>query len=409
MNTIYIGLISGTSVDGIDAVVIDFGDKAQQSVKLMATQCSPIPAKLTEQITQLCDEKITQGEINAMAGLDRKLGKLFSQAALSVCTQAGLNPQDITAIGHHGQTIRHYPQGIDSNEEGFTLQIGDANTLAIETGINVVADFRRKDIALGGQGAPMVPAFHQAAFRSDTIPRFIVNIGGISNLTYLPPKLPATSSQSDKSRSQQVLGYDTGPGNTLLDKWAMQHINQPFDDNGQWASTGKLIEPLLHDLLTHPYLALPAPKSTGREDFNRSWLNQHLKDHYKPCDVQATLVHLTALTIAQQIEAIAESANTVNQSDVQPTAAHNKATPECTPEVYICGGGASNGYLLKQLTAQLPGFKVATTTALGINPDWVEAIAFAWLAQAYVEKIPGNIPSVTGASRETILGGMYLP
>ena len=368
--------------------------------KLLANTCYPIEPSIKQQIIQLCDEKLNQGEINAMASLDVELGKLFAKAALQVCAQAGLKPQDIRAIGHHGQTIRHYPEGKSPDGKspdgkGFTLQIADANTLTIETGIPVVADFRRKDIALGGQGAPMVPAFHQAAFRCESAHRFIVNIGGIANLTYLPPHTPSAPSPENASQSVKVIGYDTGPGNTLLDKWAMRHINQPYDDNGQWASTGAVIEPLLTQLLTHPYLELPAPKSTGREDFNQSWLNQFLKDNYKPEDVQATLVHLTAQTIATQIKATRLNASPTNN--------------DLAGEVYICGGGASNSYLLAQLTAQLPQYKVATTSELGINPDWVEAIAFAWLAKAYIEKIPGNIPSVTGASRETILGGMYLP
>lgn len=402
MNDIYIGLISGTSVDGIDAVVIDFSENNHSKPQLLAKTCYPIAPSIKQKIIQLCDEKLSQGEVNAMASLDVELGKLFAKAALKVCTQANLKSQDIKAIGHHGQTIRHYPQGKSpqgkspqgksSKDRGFTLQIADANTLAIEADIPVVADFRRKDIALGGQGAPMVPAFHQAAFRCENAHRFIVNIGGIANLTYLPPK--------NASNKEQVLGYDTGPGNTLLDKWAMRHINQPFDDNGQWASIGKVIEPLLTQLLTHPYLDLPAPKSTGREDFNQSWLNQFLNDDYKPEDVQATLVHLTARTIASQIKATCQNVNPVNNELVNN---------ELAGEVYICGGGASNSYLLAQLTAQLPQYKVATTSELGIDPDWVEAIAFAWLAKAYIEKIPGNIPSVTGASRETILGGMYLP
>ena len=407
MNDIYIGLISGTSVDGIDAVVIDFGansnsqHESKSKPKLLAKTCYPIEADIKQQIIQLCDEKLRQGEINTMASLDVALGKLFAKAALEVCSQAGLKPQDIKAIGHHGQTIRHCPYGNKSPQgksldgkstqsAGFTLQIADANTLAIEAGIPVVADFRRKDIALGGQGAPIVPAFHRAAFRCQSTHRFIVNIGGIANLTYLPPT----------NTSNQVLGYDTGPGNTLLDKWAMQHIHQPFDDNGQWASTGKVIKPLLTQLLTHPYFDLPTPKSTGREDFNRSWLNHFLDDNFKSEDVQATLVHLTAQTIATQIKQISKSNGSVK---------NEHANNDLAGEVYICGGGASNSYLLAQLTAQLPKYKVATTSELGINPDWVEAIAFAWLAKAYIEKIPGNIPSVTGASRETILGGMYLP
>lgn len=395
MNEQYIHRInSGTSVDGIDSVAIDFGTP-NDTPKLLGKLCYPIPAHLTQQITQLCDEKISQGEINAMAALDRQLGQLFAQAALALCKQANLDTQDITAIGHHGQTIRHYPNSATGDDKGFTLQIGDANTLAIETGINVVADFRRKDIALGGQGAPMVPAFHRAAFSSDNTPRFIVNIGGIANLTYLPPKSLANANHSNST--QKVLGYDTGPGNTLLDKWTMQHLNKPYDDDGQWASTGQLIEPLLQALLTHPYLALPAPKSTGREDFNRSWLNQHIKAHYEPSDVQTTLVHFTAQTIATQIK-------TTCQDNPKP----NQTAPDTIAEVYVCGGGASNGFLLKQLTAQLPGYKVATTAELDIDPDWVEAIAFGWLAKAYLEKVPGNIPSVTGASRETTLGGMYL-
>lgn len=380
MNQFYIGLISGTSIDGIDAVIVDFADTTPH---LIAQICYPVPEQIQQQLQQLSDQNIIEQELNGMATLDRQLGELFAQATDAVCQQAQLNPHQITAIGHHGQTIRHYPQG----KYGFSIQIGDPNTLAVATGIKVVADFRRKDIALGGQGAPLVPAFHQSIFQHQAIERYIVNIGGMANLTYLPA--------NNANPSRQIIGFDTGPGNTLLDKWIALHLQQPYDHNGDWARSGSCHPQLLAALLTHDYFALPPPKSTGREQFHLNWLDQHLS-HFQQidaADVQATLTQLTVISIAEQIKTI------------------DNRTQPLTPitEIYLCGGGARNKFLCQQLTAQFKSVKVSTTTDLGVDPDWVEGMAFAWLAKAYMDGLPGNITSVTGADRSGVLGCLYYP
>jgi anhydro-N-acetylmuramic acid kinase len=262
-------------------------------------------------------------------------------------------------------------------EHGFSLQIGDPNTLAILTGIDVIADFRRKDIALGGQGAPLVPAFHKAMFASSTKSRMVINIGGIANITYLP-----------KSNSDDIIGFDIGPGNTLLDVWCKLHTGQNYDEKGQWAAQCSADPELLQLLSKHPYFSAPAPKSTGREQFNLSWLQQNLTSmhrHIDPQVVQATLVMLTTSTIAKQI---------LEFKDVE--------------QVYICGGGARNEFLVEELESELHACELFTTDELGVTADAVEAMAFAWLAYAHVNKIQGSIASVTGASKGAILG-TYCP
>jgi anhydro-N-acetylmuramic acid kinase len=366
MSELYIGLMSGTSLDGIDAVLVDFENPSPQ---LLSSFSQQIPAPLKSSIQQLCDAQATTNEINLMGAIDRQLGKLFATAVIALYQQAGVTPQQITAIGSHGQTIRHYPLG----QQGFTLQIGDANTIAVETQIDVVADFRKKDVALGGQGAPLVPAFHDAVFADKNSDRMIVNIGGMANLTFLP-------AHADNA----IIGYDTGPGNTLIDKWIQQQNNQPYDVDGQWARSGQLDEALLARMLEDDYFAQPAPKSTGREKFNLDWLAAFITPTMAPQDVQHTLVHLTAKSLANEVSQITDSG-----------------------EIYLCGGGSHNGFLLATIAFYLPEFTVLNTHALGVNPDWVEAMAFAWLARAYVQRQPGNVPSVTGAQRSAVLGSFY--
>ncbi|MFT4924659.1 MAG: anhydro-N-acetylmuramic acid kinase [Phenylobacterium sp.] len=372
MDSLFIGLMSGTSLDGIDAVLVDFShDKPQ----LISSYSQNIPLDLTHDIQQLCDGQISHHEINKMGAVDRQLGQLFAKAVNTLCQQANIDPAQVTAIGSHGQTIRHYPDGA----QGFTLQIGDANTIAVQTGIDVIADFRKKDIALGGQGAPLVPAFHQSVFHSnstnnDNNDRMIVNIGGIANVTFLPG-----------DDSQPISGFDTGPGNTLLDRWIQTHQSQPYEDNGAWARSGVLNQPLLTQLLSDTFFQLSGPKSTGRERFNLDWLNSHLTDdNISSQDVQHTLVHLTAKSLASALKSLASSG-----------------------EIYLCGGGSRNAFLVSVIEHYLPQFKVFNTEALGVNPDWVEAIAFAWLARAYTLKQPGNVPAVTGASRSAVLGAYF--
>jgi|SRR5690554_1147415 len=365
---LFIGLMSGTSADGIDAVLVDLA----ATPRLCATYSLPFTLELRQQIHALC----TSGtdEIERAGALDHELGELFAQASLALLEQAQIKTTEIHAIGSHGQTIRHRPPGTVAHP--FTLQIGDPNIIAARTGITTVADFRRRDLALGGQGAPLVPAFHRAVFSDTQTTRAIVNIGGIANITWLAPGKP-------------LLGFDTGPGNNLMDGWIQRHQRLGYDTGGDWARTGKVHQALLQQLLTHPYLALPVPKSTGREDFHLQWLDNQLEafSDLAVADVQATLAALTVETIAQQIE---------RQLGAQ--------TP-C--EIYVCGGGARNVFLLEQLHTRLAPHPVATTTPLGIDPDWVEAAAFAWLAQQTLNSLPGNVPSVTGARASAVLGGIY--
>ena len=269
------------------------------------------------------------------------------------------------AIGCHGQTIRHRP------EHGYTVQLGNAALLAELTGITVISDFRSRDIAAGGQGAPLVPAFHDKVLRHSGIHRVIVNIGGISNLTDLPPNLPTT-------------GFDCGPGNLLMDAWCMQHLGKSFDENGAWAATGKVLPALLKQMLNEPFFDLPPPRSSGRDLFNMTWLQDKLQGDERAEDVQATLLELTCRTIAQAIQQYCAGAK----------------------EIYLCGGGAHNQTLHNRLAALLQG-AVQTTNVLGVDGDYLEAIAFAWLAQQTLHGQAANLPLVTGAKHPCVLGAIY--
>lgn len=355
-------------MDGIDCTVIDYTDNTAQ---IIATYCHPIKTSLKDTIKPLFLPG--DDDIDTLGSADQQLGHCFAEATTVLLKQAGLTADDIIAIGSHGQTVRHRPPASDTPHP-FTLQIGDPNIIAARTGITTVADFRRRDMALGGQAAPLVPAFHQATFHSDTRNRAIVNIGGISNITFLPKK-------------GEVLGFDTGPGNRLLDGWIQHQKNKAFDDNGQWASQHTSDQNLLNLLKTHPFLQRPAPKSTGREEFNQQWLNQVLTafPQLSPGSVQATLLAFTAETIAEAIATL----------------------PAAVDEVFICGGGALNSTLMASLDNLLATMKVASTDSLGISPDWVEAAAFAWLARQTLAGMAGNLPTVTGAKQLTVLGGIY--
>ena len=364
MTELYLGLMSGTSVDGVDVALVDFSGTLP---RLMDCQTFPLPAALTKNIQTLCAP--SENEIELMGRTDRAFSKLCAQAVLKLLKDNYVRPDQIKAIGSHGQTIRHIPYG----ENSFSVQIGDPNTLAVLTGIDVIADFRRKDIALGGQGAPLVPAFHQAIFSTPNQSRIVVNIGGISNITYLP-----------KTGYGEILGYDTGPGNTLLDAWCKLHTGQNYDDKGQWAAQGSADIDLLEQLSAHPYFSAKAPKSTGREAFNLTWLEQELVKygHQLPAQtVQATLVMLTARSICKEIQQF---------KDVE--------------QVYLCGGGAKNEFLVEELESELHECELFATDALSVSVDAVEAMAFAWLAYAHINGIQGSAPSVTGASRGAILG-----
>ena len=384
---LFIGMLSGTSVDGIDAVLVRFTPQ----LEMVASHTLPFPTALKDELLGLCVPG--ENEIDRLGRADVALGRLFAQAVHELLAKAGVAANAVDAIGSHGQTIRHRP-GL---APAFTLQIGDPNVIAAETGITVVGDFRRKDLALGGQGAPLVPAFHEAVFRSRDHNRVVVNIGGIANLTALPAEAAAP-----------VLGFDTGPGNTLLDGWARRVLNAPMDRDGAFAARGRVVPELLRAFLAEPYFSRPAPKSTGPEQFSLAWLERHLAAAGRgvsDADVQATLVALTAQSIADAIKALPGIA----PASIRPSPGMPAGRRRYEPDVFICGGGARNPVLMRALAEALPACAVGVTAALGVEGDWVEALAFAWLARQRVLGLPGNCPPVTGARRATVLGGLFLP
>ncbi|HDC4631802.1 TPA: anhydro-N-acetylmuramic acid kinase [Enterobacter hormaechei] len=360
----YIGVMSGTSLDGVDVVLaaIDENMVAQQ-----ASLTWPIPVSLKEEILNICQGQ--QLTLSQLGQLDVRLGALFAEAVLALMQQERLHPQDIVAIGCHGQTVWHEPVG----EAPHTMQIGDNNQIVAKTGVTVVGDFRRRDMALGGQGAPLVPAFHQALLAHPVERRMVLNIGGIANLSMLIP-------------GQPVRGYDTGPGNMLMDAWIWRQSGKAYDKDAQWASQGKVILPLLQTLLSDPFFALPAPKSTGREYFNYGWLERQLARFpgLAPQDVQATLTELTAVSISEQV-----------------------LLSGVCERLLVCGGGSRNPLVMARLAALLPGTEVTTTDEAGISGDDMEALAFAWLAWRTVAGLPGNLPSVTGAREASVLGAIF--
>ena len=364
----YIGLMSGTSMDGIDAALISFEN---EKIKLINTASIDIPASIKSTLAILLrDENI---HLKLLGETDTQMGELFSDAVLELLKKSGKNAAEIIAIGSHGQTIYHHPHG----DHPFTLQMGDPNIIAARTLITTVADFRRRDIALGGQGAPLVPAFHDYLFRDRISDLCVINIGGIANITYLP---------ADKSKP--MIGFDTGPGNTLLDSWHQKHCEKPIDFNGEWGRNGKSDSDLLIHLYADPYFKKAPPKSTGREYFNLNWLNEKLKSFNKkvaPRDIQATLTELTAMSIALSIRKLRNT----------------------HAAIYICGGGAKNLYLMECLRIYCSFTTVQSTQAIDIDPQWIEAMAFAWLAKQTVENKPGNLPSVTGATKKAVLGGIF--
>jgi len=368
----YIGLMSGTSADGIDLALVDFSlDKTE----LIASYYQPYDDATRQKITELYQP--TDNEIDRAFALDKLLAHQFSNAIEKLLAQEDLTADDIIAIGNHGQTIRHRPTKNADIDSPFTLQIGSNQTLAVLTGIRVIGDFRAKDVSLGGQGAPLVPAFHQYLLPENSQDTFLVNIGGIANLTFLP-KI---------NSSKSILGFDTGPGNALLDAWCFLHTGKRYDDNGDWGKTGTINQVLLAGLLADEYFSLPAPKSTGREYFTLAWLTHFTRSlDISPVDVQATLTALTACSISAEIIKISSSA-----------------------KVYFCGGGIDNNFCYKLLKQKLNYFKVDKIHSLSLDNNALEAMAFAWLAFAYDKKIYGNIPAVTGASKSTVLGCEFLP
>ena len=371
---LFIGLMSGTSLDGVDVALVAF---TEQKTQMLHSHFLAYPAALRAQILAL--QHPTENELENTALIGNALAKIYAEAVNQLLVDAQLSSNQIVAIGCHGQTIRHRPGFEDGI--GFTLQIGNAALLSELTGITVISDFRSRDIAAGGQGAPLVPAFHQAVFADKQINRAIINIGGIANITYLG------NSENFSNKSNGVYGFDSGPGNMLLDAWIKQHKNLDYDANGDWASTGQVIPSLLSDMLAEPYFALLPPKSTGRDLFNQAWLQEKLlaTTTLRPQDVAYTLVALTAHSI------------------------YNALTQHCGEfnEVYVCGGGAHNRLLIESLQTLLGETKCNSTESLGIGADWVEAIAFAWLAKQCINKKTANLAEVTGAKGPRILGAIY--
>ncbi len=362
MSELYIGLMSGTSLDGIDVVLVDF---AHPKPKLLATLAYELNPTFRAEILSL--RQPSENEVQRLAELDVKLGNEFANAALTLLKNQKLKNDSIQAIGSHGQTIRHFP----NQTFPFTIQVGDPNIIAAKTGITTVSDFRRRDLAHGGQGAPLVPAFHLYLFSDTHKNRVIANIGGIANITVL-------------SSSKPVFGFDTGPGNTLMDAWAKEHLQKNHDENGAWAKRGNVIPELLQKLLSDPYFKKTPPKSTGQELFNISWLKSFLNPIDDPIDVQATLAELTAQSLMDAI---------------------TQQIPN--GEILICGGGVHNQYLMDRIRYLAENYSVDSTEKYGVPPDWIEAMAFAWLAKQTLNKKPGNLKEVTGAKCETILGGVY--
>ncbi len=395
LSGLYIGMMSGTSLDGLDVVICQFDD--DKPMQLLASHSEPFDDKLkqallalthpskTDELSQDVKDYLTHAfidnatdnqtgetlisELDFFGAVSVIYARLCAKAVHAILQKTQLSADDITAIGVHGQTVRHRPKF------GFSLQLLDANSLAEQSGISVVSDFRRRDMAVGGQGAPLVPAFHADIFGlSDDGGKVVLNLGGIANITVL---------------TDPVIGYDTGVANLLMDAWAWRCLGVAYDKDGAWAKSGQVCQPLLDELLSHPFLKQPAPKSTGREAFNLTYLEtilaHHEFDKVKEEDVQATLCEFTALTAATEIAKYAKLSNQDNA-------------------LYVCGGGAYNAYLLDRLRHHLPQWRVTTTDELGLNPTWVEASCFAWLARQNLLGRAGNLPSVTGATTAVVLG-----
>ncbi|NLS12229.1 anhydro-N-acetylmuramic acid kinase [Vibrio sp. SM6] len=366
-SNLYIGVMSGTSLDGVDVALVRFQD---HQPRLIAKLDYPMPLPLKRALLNVNTGQKTN--LKTIGEIDHQLGHLYADAVIALLKQTGFDAHQIRAIGNHGQTVFHQPNG----EMPFTLQLGDANLIAVRTSIQTIADFRRKDMALGGQGAPLVPAFHRHLFAQPDACTIVLNIGGIANISVLHPRHP-------------VIGFDTGPGNLLMDAWCQRHLDQGYDKDAQWGQSGTIDTTLLTALLRDPYLTQDYPKSTGREHYNLSWLeHQASLAKIPPQNVQRTLCEFTAQTIADAIAPFHHSAK---------------------DRVLVCGGGTHNPLLMKRIRARLPSWQVEITSAHGVDADQMEAIAFAWLARCYIEQIPSNLPDVTGASRATSLGVSYLP
>ncbi|OIM98087.1 anhydro-N-acetylmuramic acid kinase [Idiomarina sp. MD25a] len=363
--SLYIGLMSGTSMDAIDAVLCDI---KPDKVQFIDAHAVPIPNDLKQRLEHACRPDLSVTDYRYLA---REYAALCAEVTLQLLEKANVSSEAITAVASHGQTLWHAPP-TQNNAIGYSIQLNDADWLSARIGIPVIFDFRARDLALGGQGAPLVPAFHQFIF-ADTAqaPIAVVNLGGIANISFLD------------AQSGTVIGFDTGPANTLLDLWIERHQGQRFDDQGQWAQQGELKLELLSRLLNDPFFSSPPPKSSGREHFNLAWLNSFINDQYHPQDVQRTLVELTAKSIANSFQWL----------------------PKCPDKLIVCGGGAFNSFLLERIAQCLPKpIVVADSAEYGVAPQHVEAMAFAWLGWCFDNKKPANLPAVTGASQLAVLG-----
>lgn len=371
MAEIYIGLMSGTSLDGADAVLADFSNDA---ISVLGHASAPFSAALRAELLAL-NTPGGADELHRAALAANALARVYAQVTADLLKSTGVAAASVAAIGAHGQTVRHRP--LEFDEVGYTLQLNNPALLAELTGIDVVADFRTRDLAAGGQGAPLVPAFHRALFSRPEEAVGVLNIGGISNLSLLP---------AGNAPNVTVLGFDCGPGNALLDHWCQSHLGHPYDAGGQWAASGQVVPELLASLLAEPFFARQPPKSTGRDLFNPTWLAARLRGlEAPPADVQATLAELTASACASDVQR--------HRNDIR--------------QLVVCGGGALNTHLMTRIAALLPGVQVMSSAERGLPPQQVEATAFAWLARATVLRQPGNLASVTGARGERTLGALY--
>ncbi len=384
---LFLGMISGTSADGIDVAIARFHEREHDAgtdraprAEVLFGHTYPWDADLRAELVELGQHapKLTLDEIGE---LDVRIGAAFAAAAAQAIRDSGVRHADIAAIGSHGQTLRHRPDGRRGDGvHRFTLQLGDASVIAETTGLRTVADFRRRDVAAGGHGAPLLPALHAALLSSPTEDRAVLNLGGIANLTLLPAEGGADSGYG-------VRGFDTGPANGLMDAWCLRHTGAGFDRGGAFAAGGRVDDALLARLLDEPWFALPPPKSTGRDQFHLGWVESKLGGTETPADVQATLLALTARTVADAL----------------------RATLPGAARVIGCGGGVHNPALMRALAEALPGIAVESTAAHGIDPDVVEALGFAWLARQTVLGRPGNLPGVTGAAGPRVLGAIHSP
>ncbi|MGI9221808.1 MAG: anhydro-N-acetylmuramic acid kinase [Woeseiaceae bacterium] len=366
MSELYVGLMSGTSMDGIDAALVEF---EESSLNILHTQEFNYSSELRDQLLAAITIPLDQ-PIDNIPELNKATGECFRDAALQLLSEAGVSAENVTAIGSHGQTLRHQPDAATP----FSLQIADAQLIADGTGVPTIADFRSADIAAGGQGAPLAPYFHEWLFRTASETRCVLNVGGVANVTVI-------------ADGEDTIGFDTGPGNSLMDAWIRKHRGEKYDKDGSWAATGNIDDEVLDQFLAEPYFAFAPPKSTGFEHFNLRWIEGHDLGATAPSDIQATLCELSAVSIADAI------------IDYAPT----------TSDVLVCGGGAHNPVLMRQLADRLPNIDVISSSDAGLDPDWVEAAAFAWLAMRHLRNLPGNLPSVTGASEPVVLGRLFQP